>query len=155
MGEDHRRHKRTAGLSPAVDPGLVEKLRLVVAGRLGQQFDTPYFGSTPDFAVMREFWTEMAKTDPRSRLTDLLAYEQSDLAGSVGKLRTPALVLHGSADQICSAAQADALASSIPGAVLERIEGAGNIVHLEQPEATHQTIERFLAGLAPAGTASK
>ena len=52
----------------------VDQLRQVVHGRIGQQFDTPFFGGAPDFAVMREFWGEMVKTDPQVRLQDVLAY---------------------------------------------------------------------------------
>src|SRR5690606_29002298 len=42
----------------AIPDDAIAKLRDVVRGRLGQQFDTPYFGDAPDMAVMREWWSE-------------------------------------------------------------------------------------------------
>jgi pimeloyl-ACP methyl ester carboxylesterase len=48
----------------SIPADAIDKLGLVVRGRLGQQFDTPFFGSALDPNLMREFWTEMVKTDP-------------------------------------------------------------------------------------------
>jgi pimeloyl-ACP methyl ester carboxylesterase len=119
------------------------KLRLVVKGRLGQQFDTPYFGSKPDMNAMRAFWTELAKTDPKVRQGDIDSYRASDLSGALGDVRVPVLVLHGAEDRICECAAGERLASAIPGARYEAIEGAGHVAHIERPDA----VNRAIAGL--------
>jgi 3-oxoadipate enol-lactonase len=125
----------------------VEKLRKVVQGKLGQQFDTPFFGGQPDFAVMRQFWGEMVKTDPRSRLADVLAYQGSDLGERLGQVTKPVLVMHGEADQLCPRSRADELVAAIPGAKLAPIAGAGHVPFLEKPDEVNQAIDAFLARL--------
>lgn len=130
---------------PEVDAGGLERLRQVVQGRLGQQFDTPFFGPSPDFAVMRTFWGEMVKTDPRVRLGDVEAYLASDLRESLGRLTQPVLILQGEADRLCSRARAEELAAGMPNARVAVIEGAGHVAHLEQPDAVHRAIEELLA----------
>jgi pimeloyl-ACP methyl ester carboxylesterase len=123
----------------------IDKLRQVVQGRLGQQFDTPYFGTAPDMAVMREWWGEMVKTDPRVRLSDLLAYRSSDVADRLGKIAKPVLVVVGEADRLCARAAAEALAQKIAGARLVTIPDAGHVAHLEKAAEVSEAIERFLA----------
>lgn len=132
---------------PEIAPALIEQLEAVVAGRLGQQFDMPYFGASPDMAVVRELWGEMARTDPRVRLSDVRAYRSSDLRGVLPSLRRRALVVHGDADRLCPVACAAELAAAIPGAERAIIAGAGHVAHLEQPDAVNRAIERFIAGV--------
>jgi 3-oxoadipate enol-lactonase len=123
----------------------IGKLRQVVQGRLGQQFDTPYFGSAPDMAVMREWWGEMVKTDPRVRLSDLLAYRASNVDARLGEIEKPVLVIVGEADKLCARDAAEALAKEIAGARFVAIPDAGHIVHLEKAAEVNEAIERFLA----------
>ena len=138
----------TAVRSPLA-PELVEQLRQVVRGRIGQQFDTPFFSGTPDFAVMRGFWGEMVKTDPRVRLQDVVAYANSDLGGMLGDVRRPVLVVQGAEDRMCPPACAEELAAAIPGARVQSIAGAGHVAHLEKPGEVNAAIAAFAAGLRP------
>jgi len=126
----------------------IAKLRQVVQGRLGQQFDTPYFGSAPDMAVMREWWGEMVKTDPKVRLSDLLAYRASTVATRLGTVTQPVLVLVGEADKLCPRDAAEALASGLSNARVVTIPDGGHIVHLEKAAEVNAAIERFLAEAA-------
>lgn len=121
-----------------------EKLRAVVQGRIGQQFDTPYFGSAPDMAIAREFWGEMVKTDPKVRLTDMLAYRASTVATRLARVAQPVLVLVGEADRLCPRAAAEELATGLPNARFASIPDAGHVAHLEKPDEVHRHIERFL-----------
>ena len=132
-------------LRAAVPDEAIEKLRLVVRGRLGQQFDTPYFGSAPDMGVMREWWGELVKTDPKVRLSDMLAYRGSPLVSRIGTIARPALVLVGEADKLCPAASAEELASTLADARFESIPEAGHAVHLERAADVNAAIERFVA----------
>lgn len=121
------------------------KLELVVKGRLGQQFDTPYFGASPDMNAMRTYFMELAKTDPKVRLDDIAAYAGSDLGGSLERLSVPVLVVHGSDDRMCPCATADELARAIPGARSATIAGAGHVAHIEKPDDVNRAIESVLA----------
>lgn len=122
-----------------------EKLRQVVKGRLGQQFDTPYFGPQPELDALRNFWTELTKSDPKVRLTDIEAYAASDLGPVLGGLGVPLLVLHGEHDRICPRTAAEELASAPPKARLEVIAGAGHVAHLERAAEVLRAIEVWLA----------
>ena len=113
-----------------------EKLRQVVKGRLGQQFDTPFFGPKPEMDAMRGFWTELTKSDPKVRLTDIEAYAAWDLGPALGGLEVPVLALHTAAER---------LASAPPKARLEVIAGAGHVAHLERTAEVQRAIEDWLA----------
>jgi pimeloyl-ACP methyl ester carboxylesterase len=134
----------------SVPDDAVDKLRLVVRGRLGQQFDTPYFGASPDMGVMREWWGELVKTDPKVRLSDLLAYRGSTLASQLGEVTRPVLVVVGEADKLCARTGAEELAGALRDARLESIADAGHALHLEKPAEVNAAIERFLTSQAAA-----
>jgi pimeloyl-ACP methyl ester carboxylesterase len=129
----------------SIPDDAIEKLGLVVRGRLGQQFDTPFFGSTLDPSLMREFWTEMVKTDPKVRLGDLLAYRDSGIAARLARVAQPVLVIAGEADRMCPCAAAEELAQALPDARLVKIAEGGHVAHLEKAEQVNQAIERFVA----------
>ena len=57
---------------------MVATARDVARGRLPQQFTTDTFSPATGMDVMREAWMEQVKTDPRVRLTDLLACRAFD-----------------------------------------------------------------------------
>lgn len=135
------------GARPTIPDDAVAKLRQVVQGRIGQQFDTPYFGSAPDMAVMRELWGEMVKTDPRVRLSDVLAYRASTVVERLGSVAQPVLVLVGEADKLCARAAAEELAGALPNARLVAVPDAGHVAHLEKAAEVNEHIERFVAGL--------
>lgn len=135
------------GAAAAIPDDAIEKLRLVVRGRLGQQFDTPYFGSAPDMAVMREWWGELVKTDPKVRLSDLLAYRGSPVATRLANVARPVLVVAGEADKLCPCDGAEELARRLSNARVTRIADAGHVAHLEKASEVNAAIEAFVAGL--------
>lgn len=69
---------------------------------------------------------------------------QQPLWDQLGGLDMPVLVVAGGLDAKY-AAIAERLADSIPDATLEVVAGAGHSVHLEQPDAFLDRIERWLA----------
>ena len=56
----------------------------------------------------------------------------------------PALVLHGSEDQLIDVENARVLASRIPGAELAILEGAGHVYHSEQAERADEIVLDFV-----------
>ena len=91
---------------------------------------------------------EQVKTDPRVLYGDLLAAQQFDARPLLGAIRVPALVVHGSDDQVIAAADAQALAAGITGARFVSVDGAGHVPQLEQPARIHQLLTSFEAELA-------
>ena len=60
-------------------------------------------------------------------------------------LTVPTLVLHGTADQLLAAVNGDLVASLIPGARLELLEGAGHLFFWERPDETAQLVREHTA----------
>jgi pimeloyl-ACP methyl ester carboxylesterase len=67
------------------------------------------------------------------------------LARRIHRIRVPSLVIWGTRDGVISAAYADEFASRIAGARVERIQNAGHLPHLEQPDAVARLIAEFLS----------
>ena len=117
--------------------------RDVARGRLPQQFTTDTFSPATGMDVMREAWMEQVKTDPRVRLTDLLACRAFDGRPLLGQVAVPTLVVAGADDMVTPPAEAEELARGIAGARLEVIERAGHQVPLEQREAFDRLVAAF------------
>ena len=126
----------------------IEQLRSVVQGRMPQQFSPELFSpqSTPD--VMREFFTELVKTDPRVRLTDFEAAAGFDGRPLLGTVCVPTLVVAGADDRVTAPALTEALCRGIAGARFETVARAGHLAPQEQPEVVGRLLADFAAGTA-------
>ena len=100
--------------------------------------------------VMREWWGELVKTDPKVRLADLLAYRGSTLASRLGEIACPVLVVVGDADRLCPRTGAEELAGALRDARLASVADAGHALHLEKAAEVNGAIESFLTGKAAA-----
>ena len=90
-----------------------------------------------------EAFAAMARENPAT--LGMLMQQQSAVLGhdAYGRLRdisVPTLVIHGSEDQMLSWINGDLIASMVPGARLETLEGVGHLVYWEQPERTAQLV---------------
>jgi 3-oxoadipate enol-lactonase len=65
-------------------------------------------------------------------------------AGVDGAIAAPTLLVTGTEDNVVDPRNSDVLAERIPGAELERIEGAGHLFFWEQPDAFVRIVEGFL-----------
>jgi pimeloyl-ACP methyl ester carboxylesterase len=74
----------------------------------------------------------------------LAAARAHHAAGRLDRLAAPTLVLHGQADELLPAANAELLAATVPGARLELLAGAGHFFAWEQPERTAELVLDFL-----------
>jgi pimeloyl-ACP methyl ester carboxylesterase len=73
------------------------------------------------------------------------AVQAWDAWDRLGDIRVPALVLHGTEDDLVDVANARRLAAAIPGAELVLLEGAGHLYHSEQPDEADRAVNEFLA----------
>lgn len=89
----------------------------------------------------------LMETRPDVLRSDYLACNAFDVLTELGRIRLPALIIGGSADQMTPPKYLSYLAEHIPGASLRLIEGSGHMVALEQPAAVAQAIADFLAWL--------
>ena len=75
---------------------------------------------------------------------DLCACDQFDVTSRLYAIRTPALVICGTDDQLAPRRFSESLAAQIPGAALQTIDGAGHLVMLEQPRRVAALLRVFL-----------
>lgn len=127
---------------------MIATTRDVVRGRLPQQFTTDTFSPDTGMDLMREAWMEQVKTDPRVRLTDLLACQAFDGRAALAGIGVPTLVVAGADDKITPVEQSEELATGIPGAKLQVVAKAGHQVPLEQTATFDELLATFAGSLA-------
>jgi pimeloyl-ACP methyl ester carboxylesterase len=71
------------------------------------------------------------------------AADRHDTYARLRGLSVPTLVIHGTADELLAAVNGDLVASLIPGARLELLEGVGHLFFWEQPQRSAQLVRGF------------
>jgi pimeloyl-ACP methyl ester carboxylesterase len=74
------------------------------------------------------------------------AADGHDTYSRLRSLRVPTLVIHGTADELLASINGDLVASLIPGARLELLEGVGHLFFWEQPERSAELVREFALG---------
>lgn len=95
-------------------------------------------------ALVRDMGLELG-LDSYLRQTRLMQ-RRPDQQKTLRRVKVPALVLTGSEDSLVPPRRAEFLAGLAPFGQLIRIEGAGHLPQLEQPEAVTAALRAFLAG---------
>jgi len=86
----------------------------------------------------------MAETRPAVLHGDLLACDVFDIMDRLSEIRVPTLVLCGTEDKLTPLTYSKTLASKIPGAALQTVDGAGHMVMLEEPRRVAGALTVFL-----------
>jgi 3-oxoadipate enol-lactonase len=81
-----------------------------------------------------------------------MAGARFDLSHDVGHITSPTLVIHGAEDRYVPAANAAALAESIPGAKLRVLDHAGHLVFIERFAEVNREVVSFLKQPEKRGT---
>jgi 3-oxoadipate enol-lactonase len=71
------------------------------------------------------------------------AVQGHDALDRLGEIAVPTLVIHGTADEMLPVSNAQLIASRIPGARLEKLEGVGHMFWWEQPERSAAAIREL------------
>ncbi|MEA2144408.1 MAG: hypothetical protein QOI64_2838 [Solirubrobacteraceae bacterium] len=71
------------------------------------------------------------------------AADGHDAYARLRALRVPTLVIHGTADELLASINGDLVASLIPGARLELLEGVGHLFFWEQPQRSAELVRGF------------
>ena len=74
------------------------------------------------------------------------AADAHDAYSRLRGLRVPTLVIHGTADELLASINGDLVASLIPGARLELLEGVGHLFFWEQPQRSAELVRQFALG---------
>jgi 3-oxoadipate enol-lactonase len=97
-----------------------------------------------DPAVRSEVVETMARIDPAAYRIGAEAVWLAEQSFRACAIQEPALVLCGAEDKVTPPALSRELASLIPQARLEVIEGAGHIANLEKPDEFNRVVEEFI-----------
>lgn len=81
----------------------------------------------------------------------LQAVAPHDTSARLGEISAPTLVVHGTEDDMLPVANSRVIASHIPGARLEELEGIGHLFWWEQPERSAELIAEHARAAATAG----
>ena len=102
------------------------------------------------YAAFRERALELRAPLPVIML-QVQAIGGHDLAARLGEITVPALVVHGDEDQMLSVENGRMIASRIPGARLEILEGVGHLFWVEEPQRSADLIREHAAARAATG----
>ena len=109
------------------------------------------FNVSPEFANADgnfERFSELAAAYPVA-LPMVMAQVQAiiahDTSTRLAEIAAPTLVVHGTADQMLAPANGELVASLIPGARLELLDGVGHLFFWEQPERVAQLVAEHVA----------
>jgi 3-oxoadipate enol-lactonase len=92
-------------------------------------------------------WIAKWQNLPREsmRQTADCLFEREDITDRLGEIQSPALVVHGTADQSIEMARAEALCDGLPNCKgLVRVEGGAHASNLTQPEQVNGPLLEFL-----------
>jgi len=103
------------------------------------------FGSLGDESLKEATFKRLSKMRQTLLLSDWLACDRFDVTGRLESIRTPTLVVCGTDDKLTPPHFSETLASQIPGAALQTIDGAGHMLVLEQPRRLSKLLSIFLA----------
>jgi 3-oxoadipate enol-lactonase len=96
---------------------------------------------------------EMATTVPAAKDTIQLQIQAifgHDTSGRLGEIATPTLIVHGTDDGVLPYANGEQIASLMPAARLESLEGVGHMFWWEQPEVSAELIREHALMRDPA-----
>ena len=90
-----------------------------------------------------EWRLEQDAAEP-ARVAQAAAGANFDVRERVWELRTPTLLLHGTADRVVPVENAHLLHEKLPNSRLETIEGGSHLCFIEEPDRVNETLLAFL-----------
>jgi 3-oxoadipate enol-lactonase len=127
----------------AVEAGGMEAIRETVI----QRFLTSSFREVNP-RMARKVEATLESTPPHGYVASCLAVRDADLAGTVGSIRAPSLIIAGAEDVATPPSDAEKLHERIAGSELVVLDDASHLCNLEQPERFNHLVLEFLRGRA-------
>jgi len=105
------------------------------------------FSPDTERSVVETARERMLETRPSVLHGDFKACNEYDLAGRLGKIKPPVLVVCGEDDKMVPLSLSRELAHGVPKADLEIIPGTGHMMMIEKPEAVVEVLQPFIADI--------
>jgi pimeloyl-ACP methyl ester carboxylesterase len=109
-----------------------------------RRFVVNALGADPPDELVEELYQRRVANPPDPAGWQSQAAAGLTFPGVDGAIDAPTLVLTGTEDNVVDPRNADVVASRIPGARVERLDGAGHLLFWEQPDAFVRIVSEFL-----------
>jgi 3-oxoadipate enol-lactonase len=137
-----------ASLGATIARRVLERFPLPSDNRFVNQFFNLLHGSKPEPGPLVDFVVERCwETDQSVMARRIALLEGFDVSDRLWQIDVPTLVLAGSRDVIVPPARQRALASAIPGARFQLLEGAGHVGFLTHRAETARQVRKLLRSL--------
>jgi 3-oxoadipate enol-lactonase len=141
------------------DPQIMQRLgELFMTGQVEEAMRFGFeVNVSPDFAqdpANFELVKRIAAELPASleiMMLQLQAIAGHDTSERLGEIEAPTVVIHGTVDQMLPVSNAHAIASRIPGARLEILEGVGHAFWWERPQESADFLRELASGASVQG----
>jgi 3-oxoadipate enol-lactonase len=124
------------------DMALEQGMQAIAPTAIGRFFSSQFQAADPD--TVDRFRGILLGTDPHGWAGCCAVLRDADFTGQLGAIVTPAIVVGGRLDVPTPFAQAEELASLIPGARLVALD-AGHLSNIEQPEDFTQAVRSIFS----------
>jgi len=129
---------------------VLERFPLPSDNPFVNQFFNLFHGGKPESPALARFVVERCwETDQGVMARRLAMLESFDVSDRLWRLEAPTLVVGGGRDVVVPADRQKALASMIPGARFESVEGAGHVGFLTHSADVARHVERLSRGGRP------
>ena len=118
------------------------------AFRFGVRIVSPFISKGPSFPKMME--RDLSRTTLESFLLSIASLRRTDLRPALPSIKIPAMGMFGDRDNIVNPNQWQPMQAGIPQTRVERFPNSGHFIMLDEPEASVNTLKKFLRGEPPA-----
>ena len=123
------------GAQRAVEASLSGDRELAIRTSFEVNVSSTFAADTANYPVFREQALSTRVPVPVI-LMQAQAVVEHDALDRLAKIEAPTLVIHGTADEMIFASNAEQIAKAIPGARLELFDGVGHLFWWEEPDRT-------------------
>ncbi|RMF79585.1 MAG: alpha/beta fold hydrolase [Chloroflexi bacterium] len=136
------------GAKLGVHPDLLKALKAMTGEALDIIMDWYWGGDLGEIEQIRRLTRKrLAAISPRVIAGDYAAANNFDIRDHLHRIKTPTLIIGGTADKMTPFKYSEYLHEHIANSTLVKIEGGGHMMMLEQPKAVADAVQRWLSAL--------
>jgi pimeloyl-ACP methyl ester carboxylesterase len=129
------------GVHPDLLSGMINETTRTISALVSM-----YYGTPVNEALQRRSQQRLSEFNPITLYNDYVACNAFDLRQQINQIHIPTLIIGGSDDKMTPFKYSTYLHEQISGSHLEKIEGGGHMMMLEQPELAAEVIRKWLLG---------
>ncbi len=147
-----RNPKRTLGLG-LISTGMKMRVSEQLLNNASNQATLPLaiqfidewaFGPHADPDMRQAVLDRMNEIRPAVMYADFLACDSFDVTKRAGRVKAPTLIVCGTEDRMTPIHLSEALLDKIKGSHIRRVDGAGHMVMLEEPQTLAASLKLFI-----------